>query len=489
VSSSEDNAPAAVRTSARGVARVPVTHGAEPGSVFADKYKVEKVIGAGGMGVILSAVHMELNQRVAIKLLTFGGSVDPDRVGRFAREAKAAARIDSEHVVRILDYGAHASGAPFIVMEHLVGSDLGVTLKTHGALAFDDAIDFVIQACEGVAEAHRAGIVHRDLKPANLFLTRRKDGVQVVKVLDFGASKLTADCTLASDLSHTNAGTLIGSPRYMAPEQLTAAHTIDSRVDVYSLGATLYELLSGRPVFAAPSIKGLFTKILWDEPPSITQLRDDVPAALEAVLLRCMQKRPDDRYPTVKELVEALAAFAPPRSAALVAQIAQIGRPPASIAPPPKIILKPQIPTPASDHPATLPPSTESAKAGGKGHWIALGAVVGVAVLVLVVVLATLLRRGGTTEPAKAIAVAPVATLAAEVLPPDAPVAKNAAPGLTSTADAPTGTRSTDRPSAAKSSRHDATTRAPPKKTLHVVPSSTSTTKARGDLRDFENRK
>jgi serine/threonine protein kinase len=298
------------------------------GALLAGKYKVGRVIGTGGMGVILAATHVDLEQRVAIKLLTAAAAHDPDRVRRFSREAKAAARIKSEHVVRILDCGTDDSGAPFIVMEHLEGSDLAFVLKSRGGLPVEDALDYILQACDGVAEAHLMGIIHRDLKPANLFLTHKQDGVESVKVLDFGASKLTAECSLASrDGLNTEESSLMGSPRYMAPEQLKATTEVDHRVDVYALGATLYELLAGEPAFHAKSLTRTFTKILTEPPPSLRAVRPDVPVALEGAVFRALAKDPAERFQSVKELAEALAPFASARSMAVLAQIASVGKP------------------------------------------------------------------------------------------------------------------------------------------------------------------
>jgi serine/threonine-protein kinase len=490
---------------------------AEPGSIFAGKYKVEKLIGTGGMGVIISATHMQLEQRVAIKLLTSDAATDPERVGRFSREAKAAARIQSEHVVRILDYGTHPSGAPFSVMEHLVGSDLAMAVKTRGGLPIDEANDYKIQACDGVAEAHVAGIIHRDLKPANLFLTRKKDGVTILKVLDFGASKLTAECSLAtSDMSKTHASSLIGSPRYMAPEQLKAAHEIDSRADIYALGATLFELLAGEPVFKAESISRIFTKILWDAPPSITQFRDDVPAGLDALLFKCLQKRPEDRYQTVKELVVALAEFAPERSAGLVAQVAKIGRPPASIAPPPKPVMKVRPSTPDGEHAPAPPRPPEAgvtdgsasmstmavlraAQVDSKGRRVgtmvgALVAVLGVAAALFVFVIRPRMMGSPPVPKAAATSVAPVDTFGANV-PPVSPVSATAVTAVAAEVDAGAVSvasttpvrpaRTGDRPTAATTPRHSGR----PGTTTATPPTATTKPTATGDFTDFGNRK
>ena len=298
-----------------------------PGSLIASKYLVERVIGAGGMGIILAAKHVQLDQRVAIKvLMSTATSLDVERAARFLREAKAAALIQSKHVVHVFDFGSMPSGAPFLVMEHLEGSDLAGALKTKGGLPIADAVEYILQACEGVAEAHLLGIIHRDLKPANLFLTRKKDGSPAIKVLDFGASKLMMECSLAaSDAATTHETALIGSPRYMAPEQLTAGQTVDSRVDVYALGATLYELIAGKPVFVAESIPLTFTKILRELPAPLRDARSDVPRALETVILRALAKTPEARFSSVEELAAALAPFAPERSKTVLAQIARRG--------------------------------------------------------------------------------------------------------------------------------------------------------------------
>lgn len=292
-----------------------------PGSIIADKYVIERVIGKGGMGVILAAKHLQLDQRVAIKVLTADAALDIDRVQRFLREAKAVALIQSDYVVRVFDFGSVPSGEPFLVMEHLEGCDLAEVLKTRGGLPLADAVEYILQACEGVAEAHELGIIHRDLKPANLFLTRKKDGSPAIKVLDFGASKLTSECKFAaSDPSKTHESSLIGSPRYMAPEQLKAAQRIDARVDVYALGATLYELLAGEPAFFAETIPLTFSRILWEAPASLRAVRPDVPKELEAAILRALAKTPDERFSSVNEFAAALAPFGPERAKSVVIQ-------------------------------------------------------------------------------------------------------------------------------------------------------------------------
>ena len=292
------------------------------GTLIAGKYRVEGVIGSGGMGIILAATHDILERRVAIKLLPVQAAQDPEHLARFRREAKALASVKSEHVVHVLDFGTLETGAPFIVMERLEGTLLSDVLKTRGKLPVDEAVDYVIQAAEGVAEAHGLGIVHRDLKPANLFVTEGKGGAEI-KVFDFGASKLTAECSLhAKEGAVTMATSLIGSPRYMAPEQLKSALDVDQRVDVYALGATLHELLSGEPLFSAETLAQIFTKVLWDPPPSLASFRDDLPIGLEAVVLRALAKAKEERFQSLDAFVTALAPFAPERSFHLVDRLA-----------------------------------------------------------------------------------------------------------------------------------------------------------------------
>jgi serine/threonine protein kinase len=280
------------------------------GTVLAGSYRVEGVLATGGMGIVLRATELASERAVAIKVMTAGAAADPEQVARFRREAKAASSLTSTHVVRVLDFGELETGLPYLVMEHLEGTSLADLVKARGALPIGEAVELVLQAIHGVAQAHALGIVHRDLKPANLFVTGDAPA-HVVKVLDFGASKLTAESTVdPSDPGGvTVASSLIGSPRYMAPEQIRSALEVDARADIYALGATLHELLSGKPIFFADSLARIFAQVLWDAPEPLSASRDDVPAALEAVVARCLAKLPADRYATVEALAAALAPF------------------------------------------------------------------------------------------------------------------------------------------------------------------------------------
>lgn len=222
--------------------------GLHEGQMLAGKYRVERILGVGGMGVVVAAHHVQLDESVAIKLLLPEKGGTPISARRFVREARAAVKIKSEHVARVFDVGTLEDGAPFIVMEFLEGSDLADWLARNGPLPIPQAVDFVLQACVALAEAHQLGIVHRDLKPSNLFCTRRSDGQITVKVLDFGISKMR-DVGVSVSGAATGEGTLLGSPLYMSPEQLNSSRDVESATDVWSLGVVLYQLLSGAMPF------------------------------------------------------------------------------------------------------------------------------------------------------------------------------------------------------------------------------------------------
>jgi serine/threonine-protein kinase len=278
----------------------------EPGTLLAGKYRVERVLGRGGMGVVMAARHVTLGKLVALKLMRPDLAVDPNAAQRFVREARAASRLHSEHIVRVIDLDTLEDGSPYIAMEYLEGEDLGALLAARGPRPAAEAATYLVQVCEAVAEAHAAGIVHRDLKPANLFVTRRSDGSPCVKVLDFGVSKIIAGGPLADDLASTDTKALVGSPHYMAPEQLISAKAVDPRTDVWALGCILFELVSGVGPFGGTSLAQLLASILRDEPPSLKELRPDLPPALCDVVARCLDKDPARRFQRVTELSAAL---------------------------------------------------------------------------------------------------------------------------------------------------------------------------------------
>jgi len=285
----------------------------QEGQILAGKYRVERVLGSGGMGVVVAAWHLELEQRVAVKFLHPLALERADTAERFRREARSAAKIRSEHVARVIDVGIMEGGIPYMVMEYLEGHDVADEIAKVGMLPIDDAVDFVLQAIEALAEAHAAGIVHRDLKPANLFIATRADGTRIVKVLDFGISKSLLGGS-ASELSLTRTSVLIGSPLYMSPEQMRSAKDVDTRTDIWSLGVILYEMITGRPPYTGDSIPALCASLLNDLPQPMLALRSDVPPELEDVIRHCLTKDRADRYNTVSELARALAQFGSPSS-------------------------------------------------------------------------------------------------------------------------------------------------------------------------------
>jgi serine/threonine protein kinase len=302
--------------------------GAKPGDILCGKYRVEKVLGAGGMGVVVSAMHLQLDEMVAIKFLLPDAAKSADVVNRFQREARAAVKIKSEHVARVKDVGQLDNGAPFMVMEFLQGQDLAGTIEAQGALPISAAVEYVLQACEALAEAHSAGIVHRDLKPANLFLAHRADGSPCIKVLDFGISKIVGSLSMPG-MTRTTA--VMGSPLYMSPEQMKSSKDVDHRTDIWSLGAILYELLSGEPPFIADTMPQLCMMIMQEPLPPLAQLRRDVPPQLEAVVRRCQEKEASQRYQNVAELSAALAPFVTGRARLSAERIADVLRTQSSV--------------------------------------------------------------------------------------------------------------------------------------------------------------
>ncbi|HEY5937837.1 MAG TPA: serine/threonine-protein kinase [Kofleriaceae bacterium] len=291
-----------------------MTSSVQVGELIAGKYRLEHEIGAGGMGVVYAATHIALDQRVALKFLLVEAARNPEMVERFMREARAAAKIQSEHVARVIDVGER-EGMPYIVMEYLEGDDLENIVDVQGPLPVGDAVRYVLHTCEALAEVHVQGIVHRDIKPANLFVAARADGTCIVKLLDFGISKVAPVWTeQGKGHSLTQTSAVIGSPRYMSPEQLRSSRDVDTRSDVWALGVTLFELLGGDSPFAKGTMPEVCASILKDEPISLANLRPEIPAALEAVIRRCLAKEPAKRYDNVAELATALRPFGPPGS-------------------------------------------------------------------------------------------------------------------------------------------------------------------------------
>jgi serine/threonine-protein kinase len=282
----------------------------EAGDVVAGKYTIERVLGSGGMGVVVAARHMQLGQRVAIKFMRGEAAHDANAVERFLREARASVALTSEHVAKVLDVGTLDGGSPYMVIEYLAGVDLAQVIQRDGPLPVEEAVGYLVQACEAVAEAHVLGIVHRDLKPANLFATRRMDGTTLIKVLDFGISKAAA---VTGDLgaSLTMSGMVMGSPGYMSPEQVRSAKGVDARSDIWSLGVILYELLAGRCPFIGETLGDTLAKIVSEAPPLVSSRRPELPQGLVAIVHGCLERNLGARIQNVDDLVSKLLPFAP----------------------------------------------------------------------------------------------------------------------------------------------------------------------------------
>jgi serine/threonine protein kinase len=272
-------------------------------NVLDRKYRVERVLGTGGMGMVVAARHVQLGQRVALKFMLKEAMDDPSNAERFAREARAAVRLQSPHTARVLDVGKLKNGEPYMVMEYLDGKDLDEVVRAHGPMPPFMAVDYMLQACEAFAEAHSLGMIHRDIKPKNLFLAQTVDGRPLVKVLDFGLAKTVG---AVGDISLTATSAVFGSPQYMSPEQMRSAKDVDSRSDIWSIGVCLYELLTTRVPFDAAGLAEICAMVLKDpvEPPSRWAI--GLPPELDAVVVKCLAKDPKDRYQTVAELAFAL---------------------------------------------------------------------------------------------------------------------------------------------------------------------------------------
>jgi serine/threonine protein kinase len=305
----------------------------QEGDLVAGKYLINEVLGRGGMGLVVAATHTKLDQKVAIKFLT--EAAGEEMVQRFHREARAAAKLKNEHVARVHDVAELPDGTPYMVMEYLEGADLGKVVKERGPLPIQEAVGYLLQSCEAIAEAHAVGIVHRDLKPPNLFLASNPDGSCTLKVLDFGISKdRTVESLSRTEEDLTKTSMVLGTPHYMAPEQMRSARDVDTRADVWSLGAILYQLLTGERPFRGGSFPELVVRVIQEDPPPPSSLRQGLPLEIEKVILRCLSKEREDRYDNVYELSRALAPYGPPQSYARAEAMARLlGLAPLSSAP------------------------------------------------------------------------------------------------------------------------------------------------------------
>jgi serine/threonine protein kinase len=412
------------------------TAGVRPGDVLAGKYRIERILGIGGMGVVVAAMHLQLDEKVALKFLLPAMLRNREVVSRFAREARAAVKIKSEHVARVSDVGTLENGAPYMVMEFLEGGDLAAWLEQRGPLPVDQAVDFVLQACVGVASAHGIGIVHRDLKPANLFCIRGNDGQFIIKVLDFGISKITNVSASDAGGSMTHTASVMGSPYYMSPEQMQSAREVDERTDIWALGVIVYELLTGTTPFVGESFAEIAIKVATGTPPPVRSYRPDVPAGLESVILKSLDKDKTRRYSNVAELALALAEFGSKRSRASIERVVGIiqasGLSNSALALPPTPNVPPPPAPPAtrvsrsgatggapSDSQGTIAPSANTAAewAGRSRSTKVFAIVVGVAAVSLAVALGLLTLRGRTPTRDSNVGPAPASRLAEAAAP------------------------------------------------------------------------
>ncbi len=274
----------------------------QPGDVLLDKYRVEEVLGTGGMGKVVRASHLFLQKEFAIKVLLPHMADSAETVSRFLREAQATSKLNSEHIARVFDTGRLADGAPFMVMEYLQGNDLNQIIRHHGPQRPNVVCDLMLQACEGMAEAHSLGFVHRDIKPSNFFITTRADGSMLLKILDFGISKSPVGVT-----ELTGSSTVIGTPTYMSPEQMKSGKAADARSDIWSMGIVMYQLLDGRPPFVGESYAELVLKVGSEIPPPISA---PLPPGLMQVIMTCLEKNPMQRQQSIAELARMLAPYA-----------------------------------------------------------------------------------------------------------------------------------------------------------------------------------
>jgi serine/threonine-protein kinase len=396
----------------------------EAGAVVGGKYEIVGVVGKGGMGVVFEATHKRLSQRVALKMLRPHVRDDPETIARFEREARAAGQLRSMNIARVLDVETQNAELPYIVMEFLEGRDLEDEIAEVGMLPVPEAVDYVLQACAGIHEAHELGIIHRDLKPANLFLCRTPDG-PIIKILDFGISKIKTE----QDSRLTAAMTTMGSPIYMSPEQLRDVKDVDQRADVWGLGIILFELLTGRTPFVG-TVTSVTASIVADPAPTLSSLRDGIPPGLEAIVAKALEKKPEARFQDAETFGEALSMFASPEGSRRFH--ASLSMPVAT----PRSLRPVATPADAETRPSFSPGETRNAFTSAsfanalrprRTRWVAALAAVAAVVAVLVVVLTLAARRAET----RAASAQPPA---AESNPAAPPAVASAAPSAESSA-------------------------------------------------------
>jgi serine/threonine-protein kinase len=280
-----------------------------PGDIIDGKYRIVRLIGEGGMGAVHEGENTRIHRRVAIKVLLAAVAEQGEAVARFEREAQAAGRIGSEHIVEVLDLGTLPNGDRYLVMEFLDGEGLGSRIKNRGRLSAQELAPIASQLMEGLAAAHGAGIIHRDLKPDNVFLLRTRGGkADFVKLLDFGISKFSA-LSGDSGFSMTRTGAVMGTPYYMAPEQAKGSRALDHRVDIYATGVILYEALTGQVPFNADTFNELLFKIVLEEPRPLSQIDPSIDPGFAAIVTRGMARDPAHRFQSASEFQQALSMW------------------------------------------------------------------------------------------------------------------------------------------------------------------------------------
>jgi len=275
------------------------------GAVLAESYEVQGRIGAGGMSAVYAARHLRLDRRVAVKVLSPELRHHPEAVERFAREARICASLGSPHIAMVFDFNRMPDGVPYMVIELLHGEDLAQRLALDGALPPGTLVDLLGQACDGLCAAHAEGIVHRDIKPSNLFLCDSEEPRPLLKLLDFGISKIKGQLA-----SLTGTQQILGTPGYMSPEMVSGrGKEVDARADLFSLGAVAYEALSGRAPFSGDTIPATLFRIAYEEPVPLAELRPELPAALCALVAELLQKDPAQRPASARDVKARLAGL------------------------------------------------------------------------------------------------------------------------------------------------------------------------------------